>query len=118
MISLRDLIDLREELAANTQFMQFADKRLGGASKISAEAKEKGGPAILTYHHFAVKLPYYEKAKAGKLDLEVAKKEYKQLLDQLVLATRNEELNIQQIEFQELVGKIEVLGELIISEQK
>lgn len=117
MISLKKLLDLNEELITDESFTDFADTRLGGATKISSDAKAKGGLSILTYHHFVVKLPYYQKAKEGKLDLEQAKKEYKQLLGQLVLSTKDEELNIEQIDFQELVGKIEVLGELIIKEQ-
>ena len=70
MISLKQLLDLREELVTDKTFTDFADKRMGGAAKISSDAKEKGGFAILTYHHFVVKLPYYEKAKAGKIDLD------------------------------------------------
>jgi len=116
MISLKQLLDLREELVVDKSFTDFAEKRLGGATKISGDAKEKGGPAILTYHHFVVKLPYYQKAKEGKLDLEQMKTEYKDLLEKLYLATKGD-MDIQQIDFQELVGKIEVLGELIIKEQ-
>lgn len=96
-----------------SEFEKFADKRMSGAEKISDNAKEKGGLAMLTYHHFKVKLPYYKKAKEGKLDMKTANEEYKKLLEQLYKKT-NGELNIEQVEFQELVGKIEVLGELII----
>ena len=48
-----------------TEFEKFAETRMGGAKKISDTAKEKGGIALLTYHHFVVKLPYYKKAKNG-----------------------------------------------------
>ena len=116
MISLKQLLNLREELLTGKPFTDFAEKRMGGAEKISSDAKQKGGLAILTYHHFVVKLPYYEKAKAGKIDLEQMKTEYKTLLEKLYSATKGE-MNIDQIEFQELVGKIEVLGELIIKEE-
>ena len=92
---------------------EFADKRYGGAKKITDSAKEKGGPSMLTYHHFKVKLPYYEKASEGDFDLEESKKEYKELLEKLYSATKDD-MGIEQIAFQELVGKIEVLGELII----
>lgn len=95
----------------------FSEKRLGGAEKIVDNAKEKGGVALLTYHHFEVKLPYYEKAAKGELDMDDAKKEYKDLLEKLYLATKGD-MDIQQISFQELVGKIEVLGELIIKENE
>jgi hypothetical protein len=106
------LINLITE-SKESKFEEFADKRLGGATKITNNAKEKGGPAMLTYHHFHVKLPYYKKAMEGKLDLGEAKKEYKELLKQLYQSTKGE-MDIEQIEFQKLVGKIEVLGELII----
>lgn len=101
------------KLITEGKFEEFADKRYGGAEKIAKNAKEKGGPSMLTYHHFKVKLPYYEKASEGKFDLDEGKKEYKELLEKLYSATKNG-MNIEQIEFQELVGKIEVLGELII----
>lgn len=89
---------------------QFADKRFDGAQKIANTAKEKGGPAMLTYHHFVVKLPYYKKAADGKLDMEKAKKEYSDLVNKL----HKSGTEIKQVDFQKLVGKIEVLGELII----
>jgi len=91
----------------------FAEGRGEGAEKITDNAKEKGGNSMLTYHHFKVKLPYYEKAAEGKFDLSKSKKEYNKLLETLNTATK-EEINIKQIAFQELMGKIEVLGELII----
>jgi hypothetical protein len=116
MISLKQLLDLREEIVVDKSFTDFAEKRMGGAAKISGDAKDKGGLAILTYHHFVVKLPYYQKAKEGKIDLDQMKTEYKELLEKLHSSTK-EDMNIGQIEFQELVGKIEVLGELIIKEQ-
>lgn len=105
------LIDLiQESEIKDKKFCEFAEKRLGGATKIADNAKEKGGPAMLTYHHFVVKLPYYKKAAAGDFDLEETKKEYKECLDKLCEL----ETNLNQVEFQKLVGKIEVLGELII----
>jgi hypothetical protein len=47
--------------------------------------------------------------------MQTVKEEYDNLLTDLYEATRNS-MNITQIEFQELVGKIEVLGELLIRE--
>lgn len=94
-------------------FEKFADTRMGGAKKISDNAKEKGGFSLLTYHHFRVKLPYYKKASEGKFNMEEGKKEYKELLKKLYQSTKGE-MNIEQVEFQKLVGLIEVLGELII----
>jgi len=94
-------------------FDTFAEKRMGGAKKIVDNAKEKGGPSLLTYHHFRVKLPYYKKAAEGKFDVEYSKKEYKELLDKLYKSTKGD-MNIEQVEFQKLVGLIEVIGELLI----
>ena len=92
---------------------EFSENRLAGAAKISKAAKEKGGDALLTYHHFHVKLPYYQKSVDGELDMNNLKEEYDNLLTDLYEATRNS-MNITQVEFQELVGKIEVVGELLI----
>jgi hypothetical protein len=93
----------------------FAEKRLKGATKIADTTLKAGGLSLLTYKHYKVKLPYYEKAAKGELDTANAKKEYKELLDKLYKSTKGD-MNIEQIDFQELVGKIEVLGELIIKE--
>jgi hypothetical protein len=92
---------------------KFSENRLAGAAKISKAAKEKGGDALLTYHHFHVKLPYYQKSVDGELDMESLKSEYDDLLTDLYEATRNS-MMISQVKFQELVGKIEVIGELLI----
>lgn len=96
---------------------EFSENRLAGAAKISKAAKEKGGDALLTYHHFYVKLPYYQKSVDGELDMSDLKKEYDDLLTDLYEATRNS-MQISQVEFQELVGRIEVLGELLIENNK
>lgn len=108
MIKLSDLLT-----EVKNKIEDFAETREAGAEKIADNAKKKGGLAMLTYHHFVVKLPYYKKAAEGKLDFEQAKKEYHQLLEKLYKATKGD-LNIQQVEFQKLVGRIEVLGELLI----
>ena len=64
-----------ESADAGKEFEEFADAREAGAEKIANKAHEKGGSALLTWHHFKVKLPYYKKAAEGKLDMEEAKKE-------------------------------------------
>jgi hypothetical protein len=97
-------IDILNE---SKSFDTFAEKRLGGASKIANSAKEKGGPSMLTYHHFVVKLPYYKKASEGKFNVEDAKNEFNECVKQL-------SDNMEQVVFQKLMGRIEVLGELII----
>jgi hypothetical protein len=104
------LFELLNEEKESPKLEEFADKRFNGAEKIANNAKEKGGPAMLTYHHFVVKLPYYKKAANGKLDMDSAKKEYSDLVNKL----HKSGTDIKQVDFQKLVGKIEVLGELII----
>lgn len=111
------LIDLLNEDKINTEgFEDFSTKRQSGAEKIAKNAKEKGGFAMLTYNHFIVKMPYYERAKKGNFDPDKAKEEYQKLLDQLVEAGKD--LDITQTNFQKLVGKIEVVGELIIKSRE
>jgi hypothetical protein len=103
------LIELLNE-GKEDGFEKFAETRLGGATKIVNNAKEKGGPSMLTYHHFVVKLPYYKKASEGKFNMEKSKTEFKKHLDKLCEVGDK----MEQVEFQKLVGLIEVLGELII----
>jgi len=91
----------------NESFNEFAEGRGKGAGKIADSAKEKGGDSMLTHHHFNVKLPYYKKAAAGNFDIEEAKKEFE--------ATHKKISTSQsQIDFQKEMGRLEVLGELII----
>jgi hypothetical protein len=94
-------------------FNVFSANRLKGATDITVNAEKKGGDALLTYHHFIVKLPYYELAASGELNLTDARSELQLLMNELITRTTGD-ITIGQIEFQELVGKIEVLGELII----
>ena len=111
------LIDLLNEAVNESEkFEEFSTKRRDGAEKIASNAKEKGGVSMLTYNHFIVKLPYYDKAKKGKFDPEKGKSEYKELLDKLVKAS--EDVEMTQTEFQRLVGKLEVIGELIIKSRE
>jgi len=112
MIKLTNLLaEAKEE--PKKGFEGFADTRLGGAEKIADNAKDKGGFSMLTYHHFHAKLPYYEKAAEGKFNVEEAEKEYQKLVEELYKKT-NKGMKIEQVAFQVLVGKIEVLGELLI----
>jgi hypothetical protein len=90
---------------------EFAKKRFSGAEKIANTAKEKGGPSILTYQHFVVKLPYYKKAGEGKFDEKKSIEEFKKTLKSI-------SLEMTQKEFQTEVGRLEVLGELIIKNKK
>jgi hypothetical protein len=101
------------EKATSQTFEEFAKARHDGAKTIADTAKAKGGNALLTYNHFVVKLPYYKKAAAGKFDLKAAQKELTSLMAKLDDGTEKM-VSLKQIEFQKLVGLIEVLGELII----
>lgn len=105
MIKLSDLI--LEVTNKEPAFEEFAEKRFKGAKKIADGAKEKGGVSMLTYHHFQVKLPYYTKAEKGKMDMEAAKKEFEKTYKKI-------SLGMTQIEFQREVGRLEVLGELLL----
>jgi hypothetical protein len=96
---------------AQKKIQDFAETRGKGAEKIANTAKEKGGLAMLTYQHFNVKLPYYEKASKGELDYEKAKEEYEKTYKKI-------SLNMTQMEFQREVGRLEVLGELLIHKKK
>ena len=74
-----DISDYSHDFHVNEEsesHQEFAENRLAGATKISKAAKEKGGDALLTYHHFHVKLPYYQKAVDGGLDMDELKSEY------------------------------------------
>lgn len=91
----------------------FAKKRHEGAKKISDMSKEKGGVSLLTHDHFLVKLPYYEKASKGQLKTAEMNSEYKNLCIELH-SYMNDIQSVDQSKFQKLVGRIEVLGELLI----
>jgi hypothetical protein len=103
-------------MGMNKTFEDFSKKRGEGAIKIADSSKEKGGLSILTYYHYDVKLPYYKKAEQGKIDLVKSKKELKQLIEELYQGI--DDMSIRQVPFQKLVGKIEVLGELLIENKE
>jgi len=103
------LLELLKE--AKETFESFAITRGKGAAKIAENAEKKGGLALLTWHHFKVKAPYYKKASEGKLDLDKAKKEFEETYKKI-------SLDMTQIEFQREVGRLEVLGELLIQNKK
>jgi hypothetical protein len=94
-------------LETKDSFKLFAKNRLAGAEKIIKNAKEKGGDALLTYNHFKVKPAYYEKAINGDFDKEAVKKEFEETYNKI-------SLNMTQTQFQVEVGRLEVLGELLI----
>lgn len=96
---------------AKDMLIDFALTRAKGAHKIATTAHEKGGLALLTWHHFKVKAPYYKKASDGKFDREEAIKEFNETYKKI-------SVNMSQNEFQREVGRMEVLGELIIHNKK
>lgn len=106
MIKLTDILNEAKKEIKDT-FENFANTRAKGAAKIASNAEEKGGLSLLTWHHFKVKAPYYKKAEEGKFDKEAAIKEFEKTLKSI-------SLNMTQTEFQREVGRMEVLGELII----
>jgi hypothetical protein len=107
MYSLLELLKLQEGKITEEKFEEFASTRLKGAEKITDTTQEAGGLSLLTYKHYKVKLPYYKKAAAGKLDKEAAKEEFDKTLKSI-------SLNMSQNEFQIEMGRLEVLGELLI----
>jgi hypothetical protein len=108
MIKFQDILNEAKKLKET--FEEFAKTRGAGAAKIAETAKKKGGLALLTWHHFKVKAPYYKKATEGKFDKEAATKEFEQTLKKI-------SLKMTPIEFQREVGRLEVLGELLIREK-
>ena len=101
--------------SSNNRKAKFYSLTSKGAKKIADAVAEKGGPALLTRDHFKVKLPYYSKAKAGDFSVSKAKQEYKKLCSDL----HSKDVDSMDMKaFQELLGRIEVLGELIIQESK
>jgi hypothetical protein len=103
------LLDILAEVKET--FENFATTRGKGAAKIASTAEEKGGLSLLTWHHFKVKAPYYKKAEEGKFDKEAAKKEFEETYKKI-------SLDMTQTEFQREVGRLEVLGELLIRNKK
>ena len=89
-------------------FNPFVLKRLAGAEAITKSSKEKGGASLLTYEHYNAKLPIYKTARS-RFDVEKAKHEFTELQSKL-------SYNMEQTEFQKLMGQMEVLGELIIKQ--
>jgi len=104
---------LNEASSNKEPFDQFAKTRLAGATKIAQNAEQKGGDAMLTYHHFAVKLPIYRQAAEGKFKLNKAMDALDKQMSKLNAGVRND-VKLRQVEFQKIVGLIEVWGELII----
>jgi len=107
---------LKEDISVE-EMEEFAEGRGEGAETIADNAKEKGGNSMLTYHHFKVKAPYYKEASDGDFDRDKFTEEYKGFLEELYESTKDG-MDINPIAFQEVMGKIEVLGELLIENKE
>lgn len=110
---IKDYMEFITESKKTGTFEEFAKTRLAGATKITENAKAKGGAAMLTYHHFQVKLKFYKEAAAGKFDPAKASKALEENIKKLG-DRPSEILEHSPIEFQKIMGIIEVLGELLI----
>jgi len=116
MIRLATLIHTQTEgdpISTSEEFRQFAEARHKGAKDIADKAQKKGGPAILTYHHFVVKLPYYGTAIAGGFNPLKAAEELRAIVAEVGNGSGTWS-RAEQIGFQELIGRLEVVGELLI----
>ena len=104
---------LYEAKSNKEPFEIFAKNRLAGATKIAENAESKGGDAMLTYHHFVVKLPVYKQAMEGKFKLDKAVFTLERLMIKLNAGAKKD-VKMRQVDFQKTMGLIEVWGELII----
>jgi len=99
-----------QKTASTRRLLEFLKTRRQSAEKIHTQSSRKSGTSRLTAKHFGVKIPVYDRVikmvEKGK-DLLPLKKEYTLLLSQL-------RRNRQPMKFQELTGKLEVLGEILI----
>lgn len=98
------------EAKNNNEMVQFFEKRAAGAAKIASEARAKGGPSILTAWHFAAKAkPYAEVLQAIKANKPESF--YMSKCKSLMSSVRCG--GMTQKSFQEVMGRLEVMGEAI-----
>lgn len=86
--------------------IEFCETRKKGAAKIAREAP--GGPGRLTNWHFTAKLPEYEECIKAIRD-EKSREHFKQKMQKYL---REASATTNQRNFQELMGKAEVWGEV------
>jgi hypothetical protein len=97
------------EWKENNPLKQFLQNRLDGAKKITTQAAAKGGDARLTAWHFQAKLPVYEELLKFKGNIKKhCQTQYKALARRLANLTMNEK------DFQSLMGRMEVYGEVYL----
>lgn len=90
----------------STNINEFIRQRKEGAAKIASKAEEKGGSATLTAWHFKAKLPIYEEF-TNKVDAAALERRFNELKTKVTL-------ELTQKEFQELMGELEVIGEVYL----
>jgi hypothetical protein len=102
-----------EEKKQSEDPMTFLKNRKNGAKESAKKAKEKGGDAILSFYHFDAKdKPYEEVIKILKEEglkpaIKYSKEKYDNLISQV-------DLDMDQKDYQDIVGRIEVYGECYI----
>ncbi len=93
--------------------LEFLKNRKTGAQEAAKNAKAKGGDAMLSYYHFAAKdKPYAQIIRTFKNDgldatIKLCKSEYKRLMKEC-------DIDMNQKNYQDIVGRIEVYGECYI----
>jgi len=107
---------IKKDMGVEDKFDEFLNKRKAGAEKLEAQTRKKGGYSLLTAIHYAAKEKPYADAlkwqnKEGKEKhfKEKAEEIYKKLADLDSLTQR---------EFQDLMGRLEVYGEVYIRATK
>jgi hypothetical protein len=93
----------------NQILIDFCKNRKEGAEKIARKSKEKGGLAMLTAWHFFAKLPAYNEAIS-----HIKKNDIHGFLEGKFnkLKAKVKLQKVSQKQFQELMGKMEVFGEV------
>jgi len=112
LVGFKDWLAARRivESADNNNDLDFFEKRRDGAKKISAAARAKGGPAMLTHWHFFAKDKQYAevlRAIKSKKKKEFFEMKYNSFMSRL------HKSKFDQKEFQTISGQLEVWGEAL-----
>lgn len=94
----------------NAKGVKFCEERKKGAKKIADQAALKGGVAELTAWHFNAKLPEYDACISALKENE----DVNFFKDMLVELTAQLHEAKTQKAFQEIMGKMEVWGEVYL----
>jgi hypothetical protein len=101
---------------AESSLFTFLKARRDGAAKIQQEAEKKGGAALVTEHHFAVKRPIYEDAIDRAKEGEVLDDCLASVLNCLKQLKEVETMTMWQ--FAGLTGQLEAYGEAYIASRE